>query len=32
VDTHHAINNIVEFKRSVYQQALSELGQFLPTS
>ena len=32
VDTHHAIDNIVDFKRSVYQKALSELGQFLPTS
>ena len=32
VDTHHAIDNIVDFKRGVYQQALSELGQFLPTS
>lgn len=32
VDTHHAIDNIVDFKKTVYQKALSELGQFLPTS
>jgi len=32
VDTHHAIDNIVDFKRSVYQKALSEFEQFLPTS
>jgi len=30
VDTHHAIDNIVDFKRGVYQKALSELGQYLP--
>lgn len=32
VDTHHAIDNIVDFKRGVYQKALSELEQFLPSS
>lgn len=32
VDAHHAIDNIVEFKRSVYQQALSELGQYIPSN
>jgi len=32
VDTRHAIDNIVDFKKTVYQKALSELGQFLPTS
>lgn len=31
VDTHHAIDNIVDFKRAVYEKALSELGEFLPT-
>ncbi|MCL4169817.1 UNVERIFIED_CONTAM: hypothetical protein GTU68_041895 [Idotea baltica] len=30
VDTEVALDNIVDFKRSVYQQALSELGQYLP--
>ena len=32
VDTHHAIDNIVEFKRTVYQQALSELSRYLPST
>jgi len=32
VDTHHAIDNIVDFKKAVYKKALSELGQFLPTN
>ncbi|MCH2190902.1 MAG: RNA pyrophosphohydrolase [Gammaproteobacteria bacterium] len=31
VDTNHAINNIVDFKRSVYQQAMDELKQFFPS-
>ncbi len=30
VDKKHAIDNIVDFKRSVYRKALSELEQFLP--
>lgn len=32
VDTKHAINNIVDFKRDVYQKALSELSQFIPNN
>lgn len=32
VDTHHAIDNIVDFKRTVYQKALSELGVYLPST
>jgi len=32
VDTHHAVKNIVGFKRSVYQRALEELGEFLPNN
>lgn len=32
VDMHHAIDNIVEFKKTVYQRALSELREFLPTN
>ncbi|RBP49846.1 RNA pyrophosphohydrolase [Arenicella xantha] len=32
VDMHHAIDNIVEFKKTVYQRALSELHEFLPTN
>ena len=32
VETDHAIDNIVDFKRGVYQKALSELEQFLPRS
>lgn len=32
VDMSHAIDNIVDFKKTVYQQALSELGEYLPTS
>jgi putative (di)nucleoside polyphosphate hydrolase len=32
VDKHHAIDNIVDFKRGVYQQALTELGCFLPAT
>ncbi len=32
VDANHAISNIVDFKRSVYRQALSELGEFLPSN
>lgn len=31
VDTHHAIDNIVDFKRPVYQKALSELSEYLPS-
>jgi len=30
VDTDVALDNIVDFKRSVYQKALSELSQYLP--
>lgn len=30
VDLEHAIDNIVDFKRSVYQKAIGELEQFLP--
>lgn len=30
VETHVALDNIVDFKRSVYQQALSELSEYLP--
>lgn len=30
VDRAHAIDNIVEFKRAVYQKAMNELEQFLP--
>ncbi len=32
VETNVALDNIVDFKRSVYQKALSELGQYLPNS
>ncbi len=32
VDASHAIKNIVDFKRSVYRQALEELGDFLPSN
>ncbi|MDB4512229.1 RNA pyrophosphohydrolase [Arenicella sp.] len=32
VETDVALDNIVDFKRSVYQQALSELSKYLPTS
>lgn len=32
VDCRHAIDNIVDFKRSVYKKAISELEQFLPNS
>lgn len=32
VDCNHAIDNIVDFKRSVYRKALGELEQFLPSS
>ena len=32
VETEVAIDNIVDFKRSVYQQALSELSQYLPNN
>lgn len=32
VETNFALDNIVDFKRSVYQKALSELGQYLPPS
>jgi len=32
VEADHAIDNIVDFKRGVYQKALSELQQFLPRS
>ncbi|MFT5571681.1 MAG: putative (di)nucleoside polyphosphate hydrolase [Cryomorphaceae bacterium] len=32
VDKLHAIDNIVDFKRAVYQKALTELGCFLPTT
>lgn len=31
VDADHAIDNIVDFKRSVYRQALQELAEFLPS-
>jgi len=31
VDTRFALDNIVEFKRSVYKKALSELSRYLPT-
>lgn len=31
VETEFALENIVDFKRDVYQQALSELAQYLPT-
>ena len=31
VETKFALDNIVDFKKSVYQKALSELGQYLPT-
>ena len=30
VDTDVALENIVDFKRSVYKKALSELGYYLP--
>lgn len=32
VDTGVALNNIVDFKRAVYQKVLNELGQHLPSS
>jgi len=32
VDSRHAIDNIVDFKRSVYQKAIGELEPFLPSS
>ncbi|NNC99190.1 MAG: RNA pyrophosphohydrolase [Gammaproteobacteria bacterium] len=32
VETKFALDNIVDFKRSVYRKALSELSQYLPTS
>ncbi len=32
VDMRHAIDNIVDFKKTVYQKALSELGEYLPSS
>lgn len=32
VDMHHAIDNIVEFKKTVYKKALTELREFLPTN
>jgi len=32
VETKFALDNIVDFKRSVYRKALSELGQYLPSS
>ena len=32
VDMHHAVDNIVDFKKSVYKKVSSELGKYLPTS
>ena len=32
VDTSHAIDNIVDFKRPVYQQAISELSRYIPST
>jgi len=32
VEMNHAIDNIVDFKRGVYQKAISELEQFLPSA
>jgi len=32
VEMSHALDNIVDFKKTVYRQALSELGEYLPSS